>query len=101
MNYSFPKTRTALAMLESLTSHYKNQEADRVLAHAREELSAFEEPLLDLVEKYLKESGMGESYFGVKACGNSNFVKRLRDGSSFHWETVDIVRSFIADRLNA
>lgn len=53
--------------------------------------------LVDLVENYLTRSGIGESYFGAAACGNSNFVKRMRDGGRFFPETEAKVRAFIAN----
>lgn len=51
--------------------------------------------LLQEIEAFLSETGMGESYFGKKAAGNSELVARLRDGRRVWPETEAKVRSFI------
>lgn len=63
---------------------------------ARSKIITDKASLHDLVENYLTRSGIGESYFGVAACGNSNFVKRMRGGGRFFPETEAKVRAFIA-----
>lgn len=51
--------------------------------------------LLNEIEAFLSETGMGDSYFGKKATGNSELVARLRDGRRVWPETEAKVRSFI------
>jgi len=48
------------------------------------------------IDAFLRESGMGESYFGKRACGNSEVVKRLRDGGRVWPETEEKIRTFMA-----
>lgn len=52
-------------------------------------------PLLDEIEQFLSISGMGESYFGKRAAGNSELVGRLRKNGRVWPETAAKVRSFI------
>lgn len=52
------------------------------------------------VDSFLSETGMGEVYFGKRACGNSRLVERLRDGRRVWPETIDRVRSFMDERLS-
>jgi hypothetical protein len=54
--------------------------------------------LLAEIEAFLAESGMGESYFGKRASGNSELVARLRQNRRVWPETADKVLSFINDR---
>jgi hypothetical protein len=54
--------------------------------------------LLDEIEAFLSETGMGESYFGKRATGNSELVFRLRDGKRVWPETAAKVRCFIKRR---
>lgn len=57
--------------------------------------------LLQDIDAFLSETGMGESYFGKKATGNSELVSRLRAGGRIWPETEIRVRSFIlTDRNN-
>lgn len=51
--------------------------------------------LLREIDAFLTESGMGESYFGKVATGNSEVVSRLRDGRRVWPETEAKIRSFI------
>ncbi|MEY1555301.1 hypothetical protein AB3Y40_06665 [Yoonia sp. R2331] len=51
--------------------------------------------LIDAVETFLAESGMGETYFGKLAARNSELVKRLRSGGRVWPETEAEVRDFI------
>ena len=55
-------------------------------------------PLLDLIDAFLAETGMGPTYFGKLAANNSDFVKRLRDGRPILTSTETRVREFIANR---
>jgi hypothetical protein len=54
--------------------------------------------ILREVETFLAKSGMGPSYFGKCAVGNSELVARLRRGGRIWPETADAIRSFINDR---
>lgn len=51
--------------------------------------------LLKEIEAFLQTSGMGASYFGKKATGNSELVARLRENGRVWPETAAKVRSFI------
>ena len=54
--------------------------------------------LLADIDAFLSETGMGESYFGKAAVGNSEVVSRLRSGGRVWPETETRLRSFIAAR---
>lgn len=61
--------------------------------------------LLREIEQFLEASGMKPAYFGKRACGNSELVKRLRTPrpkrggqSSVSIETAERVRTFIKER---
>lgn len=54
--------------------------------------------LLSEVNDFLNETGMGPSYFGKAASGNSELVKRLRDGRSIRLDTADRVRAFMKEK---
>lgn len=54
--------------------------------------------LLSDIRTFLKDSGMGPSYFGKVACGNSELVERLEQGKTITLVTADKVRTFIAER---
>lgn len=51
--------------------------------------------ILPEIESFLSETGMGESYFGKKAVGNSELVDRLRNGRRIWPDTEERVRDFI------
>lgn len=53
------------------------------------------EKLLSEVTDFLAETGMGVSYFGKIASGNSELVHRLKDGGRVWPETADKVRAFM------
>lgn len=57
--------------------------------------------LLSEIEAFLAESGMGETYFGKAAVGNSEVVPRIRKGGRVWPETENGLRSFIANRQRA
>lgn len=52
--------------------------------------------LISDIEAFLQESGMGPSYFGKKAVGNSELLPRLKNGGRVWPETELKVRNFIA-----
>ncbi|KAA3527075.1 hypothetical protein DXT89_14180 [Agrobacterium vitis] len=60
--------------------------------------------LLEEVNRFLELSRMGPSYFGKASVGNSELVKRLREGRPILTYTADRVRAFMAenkDRVTA
>lgn len=54
--------------------------------------------LLTEIQDFLASTGMGASYFGKAACGNSELVSRLRAGRRVWPETEDRVRAFMRER---
>ena len=54
-------------------------------------------PLLQEIDRFIAATGMGESYFGKKAIGNSELVSRLRQGKSVLVKTDEAVRRFIRE----
>ena len=57
--------------------------------------------LIEEIETFLRESGMGASYFGKLATGNSELVARLKQGRRVWPETEQKVREFIARQRKA
>ena len=57
--------------------------------------------LLSEIDAFLAETGMGASYFGKAATGNSELVARLRSGGRVWPETIERARSFMAERRAA
>ncbi len=57
--------------------------------------------LLTDIRVFLTETGMGPSYFGKAACGNSELVERLEGGRTITLATADKVRAFMTDRRRA
>ena len=57
--------------------------------------------LLSEIELFLRESGMGSSYFGKAAVGNSDVVKRLRAGRDVTTNTAADLRKFMRARRAA
>ena len=51
--------------------------------------------LLDEIEAFLSETGMGPSYFGKQAVRNSEIVSRLRAGGRVWPETEAQLRGFM------
>ena len=51
--------------------------------------------LLQEIVDFLDQTGMGVSYFGKKAVGNSELVSRLRSGCEIKRRTEAGVRKFI------
>jgi len=56
-----------------------------------------QERLIAEIEEFTAETGMGETYFGAKAVGNSALLKRLRKGGRVWPETTFAVREFMAN----
>jgi len=55
-------------------------------------------PLLELVNEFLTESGMGPTYFGKLAANNTELVNRLRAGRPVLTSTEQRAREFIMQR---
>lgn len=51
--------------------------------------------LLPDIKLFLEETGMGPSYFGKAACGNSEVVDRLESGGRVWPETETKIRAFM------
>lgn len=51
--------------------------------------------LLTDIRQFLDRTGMGPSYFGKVACGNSELVERLEKGGTVTLITAHRIRSFI------
>lgn len=60
-----------------------------------------ERDLLSDIKDFLSETGMKPSYFGKKACGNSELVARLEAGCTVTLATARKVRDFIRIRREA
>ena len=54
-------------------------------------------PLVDEIEAFLRESGMGEKTFGHKVQREWRLVDRLRAGGDVTTRTAEKIRTFIAD----
>lgn len=54
--------------------------------------------LLSDIRAFLAETGMGRSYFGKAACGNSELVERLEQGKTITLVTAGKVRAFMDER---
>ena len=54
--------------------------------------------LLSDIEDFLARTGMGPSYFGKQAVGNSEIVARLRSGGRVWPETEAALRRFMDER---
>lgn len=59
-------------------------------------MNAHTPSLLAEIEAFLSDTGMGVSYFGKRAAGNSEVVARLRNGGRIWPETEQRIRAFIA-----
>lgn len=57
--------------------------------------------LLEEIETFLSETGMGPSYFGKQAVRNSEIVARLRAGRRIWPETEAQLRAFILSARRA
>lgn len=56
-----------------------------------------ENRLVDEIEAFLRESGMGEKTFGHKVQREWRLVERLRSGGDVTTRTAEKIRAFIAD----
>ena len=56
--------------------------------------------LLQLIERFLADTGMGASYFGQRAVGNSKLVRRLREGRSIELDTAHKVQRFMKAEMD-
>jgi hypothetical protein len=54
--------------------------------------------LLTEIDAFLAETGIKPAYFGKRACGNSELVRRLRDKGRVWPETEQKVRQFMQDK---
>ena len=71
------------------------------MSSLEDKLAAMDHPdntLLDEIDTFLAETGMGESYFGKRSVGNSELVSRLRKGRPVLNETERRAKEFIAAR---
>lgn len=57
--------------------------------------------LLSDIREFLAKTGMGKSYFGKVACGNSEVVGRLENGRTVTLATAEKIRSFIASHASS
>lgn len=51
--------------------------------------------LLNLIDEFIAETGMGESYFGRYAGAGTELIKRLRDGRDVTTKTERLIKLFI------
>jgi hypothetical protein len=51
--------------------------------------------LISDIRDFLSETGMGPSYFGKVACGNSEVVSRLENGRTITLETAEKIRAYM------
>ena len=56
--------------------------------------------LLSEIRTFLARTGMGPSYFGDIACGNTELVRRMESGGSVTLRTAEKIRAFMAARDN-
>lgn len=56
--------------------------------------------LRDEIRAYLEKTGMGPTYFGVRAAGNSRLVERLEAGKTVTLQTAEKVRKFMTTATN-
>jgi hypothetical protein len=56
-----------------------------------------EQELLQEIREFLKSSGMGPSYFGKLACGNSEIIARLESGGTVTVRSLVRIRTFISE----
>jgi hypothetical protein len=65
-------------------------------SHATVDAVPFQD-LLEEIDAFLEETGMGESYFGKKGANNSELVGRLRRGGQIYRSTEKTIRQFMAN----
>lgn len=54
--------------------------------------------LLQDIERFLRLTGMGPSYFGKASCGNSELVRRLKTGGDVQMDTAAKVKRYMIER---
>jgi hypothetical protein len=59
-------------------------------------MSKTDTDLITEIDAFLRDVGISPSYFGKKACGNSELVERLRAGRPILNQTEKKVREFMA-----
>lgn len=64
----------------------------------KKQIHPLTKPLLDKIEAFLLETKMGHAYFGKASVGNSELVRRLRDGGRVWPETDVKIRAFMMAR---
>jgi hypothetical protein len=62
---------------------------------------ANDDDLLAEIDRFLEETGMGHTTFGVKAARNSHLVGRLRRGRDIGMATGKQVRAFMEEYRRA
>lgn len=53
--------------------------------------------LIQEIDDFLAKTGMGVSYFGKKAVGNSEVVARLKRGKDITFKTANSLRAYMAE----
>ena len=53
------------------------------------------------VQSFLKRTGMGPTYFGQLAAGNTRLVERLQSGRTVTLQTAERIRKFIASQIDS
>jgi hypothetical protein len=61
-------------------------------------LTPMADDLLTDIRSFLTRTGMGPSYFGKAACGNSELVERLEHGGTVTLVTAERIRSFMTEK---
>lgn len=61
-------------------------------------MGGMDNDLLSEIREFLSQTGMGPSYFGKAACGNSEVVRRLESGKTVTLATAAKLRAFMASR---
>ncbi len=54
--------------------------------------------LLTDIQAFIRETGIGPSYFGKASCGNSELVERLENGGTVTLTTAERIRAFMRER---
>jgi hypothetical protein len=57
-----------------------------------------ESGLLNEIQQFLRATGMGPTYFGKLAAGNTELVGRLQAGKTITLRTAERARRFMAER---
>ena len=52
-------------------------------------------PLLEEIEAFVRDCGIAESTFGLRAVNDGKLVRRLREGGRMYRETEDRIRDFM------